>query len=163
VEYDITDVSAQRAIDTLEPLIEPQLQMKRLRFSREGCAADLTLRADEEKLWQILLNLLSNAIRFTAAEGAISIACAERDDMVLIEVGDTGIGIPSDRLAQIFEPFVQINRRLSTPSEGTGLGLAISRDLARGMGGDLQVESEVGKGATFVVVLPLASLSTAGE
>jgi PAS domain S-box-containing protein len=156
VEYDITDVSAQRAIDALEPLIEPQLRMKRLRFSRDGCADDLTLRADEEKLWQILLNLLSNAIRFTDAEGEISIACAERDDMVLIDVGDTGIGIPSDRLAQIFEPFVQINRRLSTPSEGTGLGLAISRDLARAMGGDITVESELGRGSTFRLELPRA-------
>jgi PAS domain S-box-containing protein len=156
VEYDITDVSVRRAIDTLEPLIEPQLRMKRLRFSREGCAEELTLRADEEKLWQILLNLLSNAIRFTAEEGAILISCAARDGVVGLQVRDTGIGIPSDRLSQIFEPFVQINRRLSAPNEGTGLGLAISRDLARAMGGDITVESELGHGSTFTLELPRA-------
>jgi PAS domain S-box-containing protein len=156
VEYDLADVSVQRTVDTLVPMIEPQLRSKRLHFSHDGCAEDLTLRADEEKLCQILLNLLSNAIRFTGEEGAISIACTERDDMVLIDVRDTGSGIPSDRLAQIFEPFVQINRRLSTPNEGTGLGLAISRDLARAMSGDITVESELGRGSTFTVALPRA-------
>jgi PAS domain S-box-containing protein len=156
VEYDIADVSVQRVLDALEPLIEPQLGMKRLRFKREVCAEDLTVRADEEKLWQIMLNLLSNAIRFTAAEGAITVSCAARDGLVLLKVWDTGIGIPADRLGQIFEPFVQINRRLSAPNEGTGLGLAISRDLARAMGGDITVESELGRGSTFTVVLPRA-------
>jgi signal transduction histidine kinase len=156
VEYDITEVSVGRAVDSLQPLIEPQLQLKRLHFSREGCADDLLVRADEEKLRQVLLNLLSNAIRFTAAEGAIAISCEPRDGVVLLEIRDTGIGIPADRLGQIFEPFVQINRRLSAPNEGTGLGLAISRDLARAMGGDITVESELGRGSTFTVTLPRA-------
>jgi PAS domain S-box-containing protein len=156
VEYDIADVSVRRAVDSLEPLIAPQLRLKRHRFSREDCAEDLTVRADEEKLWQILLNLLSNAIRFTAEEGAITIACGTRDGVVLLEVRDTGIGIPADRLGHIFEPFVQINRRLSAPNEGTGLGLAISRDLARAMGGDITVKSELGRGSSFTVVLPRA-------
>jgi signal transduction histidine kinase len=156
VEYDIADVSVGRAVDSLEPLIEPQLRIKQLRFSREGCADDLVVRADEEKLSQILLNLLSNAIRFTAAEGTIAISCVGRDSVVRMEVRDTGIGIPSDRLGQIFEPFVQINRRLSAPSEGTGLGLAISRDLARAMGGDITVESELGRGSAFTLTLPRA-------
>ena len=156
VEYDIADVSVGRAVDSLEPLIEPQLRIKQLRFSREGCADDLVVRADEEKLSQILLNLLSNAIRFTAAEGTIAISCVGRDSVVRMEVRDTGIGIPSDRLGQIFEPFVQINRRLSAPSEGTGLGLAISRDLARAMGGDITVESELGRGSAFKLTLPRA-------
>jgi PAS domain S-box-containing protein len=156
VEYDIGDVAVRRAIDTLEPLVQPQLRFKRIRFSRDACAEDLKARADEEKLGQILLNLLSNAIRFTREEGEITLSCEEHGDVVLIDVRDTGIGIPADRLGHIFEPFVQINRRLSAPHEGTGLGLAISRDLARAMGGDITVESELGVGSTFRVTLPRA-------
>jgi signal transduction histidine kinase len=68
-------------------------------------------------------------------------------------VTDTGIGIPADRRGAIFEPFVQLHRTLAQPAEGTGLGLAISRDLARGMGGELSVESEPGRGSTFTLML----------
>jgi signal transduction histidine kinase len=72
---------------------------------------------------------------------------------VYIHVADTGIGIPPDRRGAIFEPFVQLHRTLAQPAEGTGLGLAISRDLARGMGGELTVESEPGLGSTFTLAL----------
>jgi len=73
---------------------------------------------------------------------------------VSIAVRDTGVGIPADKLDSIFEPFVQLGRGLATTHEGTGLGLAVSRDLARGMGGELTVESEVGRGSVFTVTLP---------
>jgi signal transduction histidine kinase len=76
---------------------------------------------------------------------------------VYLRVTDTGIGIPTDRRASIFEPFVQLHRTLAQPSEGTGLGLAISRDLARGMGGELTVESEPGMGSTFTLLLERAN------
>jgi signal transduction histidine kinase len=78
------------------------------------------------------------------------------DDRVLIRVCDTGAGIPANKLTAIFEPFVQLGRTLTSPHEGTGLGLAISRDLARAMGGDITVESEVGAGSTFMLTLPRA-------
>jgi signal transduction histidine kinase len=76
---------------------------------------------------------------------------------VQIRVRDTGIGIPEDRFRSIFEPFVQAGRALNRPDEGVGLGLAISRDLARGMGGDITVESDVGRGSVFTVSLPRGS------
>ena len=71
-------------------------------------------------------------------------------------VEDTGIGIAADQIEKIFEPFVQVDRRLNRPMEGTGLGLAISRELARGMGGELTVESRLGEGSTFTLSLPRA-------
>ena len=100
--------------------------------------------------------MLSNAIKFTAAGGAITMRCEARGGAVTVAVEDTGIGIAAERLAHVFAPFVQIDRRLNSPHEGTGLGLAISRDLARGMGGDLTVESVFGEGSTFTVTLPRA-------
>ena len=95
----------------------------------------------------MLLNLLANAVKFTAPDGVIRVECAHDDAHVHIRVTDTGIGIPVDRRSAIFEPFVQLHRTLAQPAEGTGLGLAISRDLARGMGGELTVESEPGLGS----------------
>jgi signal transduction histidine kinase len=83
------------------------------------------------------------------------VECAARGARIEIAVKDTGIGIASDRLTQVFEPFVQVDQRLTRPHEGVGLGLAISRDLARGMGGDLSAESSLGEGSSFTLTLPV--------
>jgi signal transduction histidine kinase len=118
------------------------------------------VRADPEKVRQVLLNLLSNAIKFTAPGGRVDLACevvrggapgaGGGPAVVRLRVRDTGRGIPVGRLAAVFEPFVQVDRDLTHASQqGVGLGLAISRDLARGMGGDLTVESTPGAGSTF--------------
>lgn len=90
----------------------------------------------------------------TAAREAADAAGAR---MVAVRVADTGAGIAADRLASVFDPFVQIGRRLASPDEGVGLGLAISRELARAMGGNLTAESEVGVGSTFTLVLPMTT------
>jgi PAS domain S-box-containing protein len=153
VEYRVADVQVKDALDALEPLIGPQLLANQLTFVREHCV-DGHIRADPDKLQQILVNLLSNAVKFTGSGGTVSVRCEGDGDVVRIMVRDTGIGIPADRLDDVFAPFVQIDRRFNAPHEGTGLGLAISRDLARGMGGDLTAESEVGVGSQFILTLP---------
>jgi signal transduction histidine kinase len=135
----------------------PQAQAKRLRYEMRRCAPELAVRADPEKLRQILINLLSNAIKFTDEEGAITVECASDRRTVRLSVKDTGVGIAADQQEKIFEPFVQVDRRLNRPMEGTGLGLAISRELARGMGGELTVESRPGDGSTFTLSLPRAT------
>ena len=114
------------------------------------------MRADPEKLRQVLVNLLSNAVKFTDRGGRIEMACEATADHVALRVRDTGMGIPADKLEAVFEPFVQVDQRLTRPYEGTGLGLAISRDLARGMGGDIVAESRPGVGSTFTLSLPRA-------
>ena len=83
-------------------------------------------------------------------------SCVASEQFVDLIVRDTGIGIPADKLEAIFDPFVQVRSDLTRPHEGTGLGLAISRDLARGMGGDLLVESTVGGGSTFTLRIPFS-------
>jgi PAS domain S-box-containing protein len=156
VEYAIRDVAVCDVVDELDPLVAPQLAAKALTYDRTRCTERCVVRADADKLQQILLNVLSNAIKFTAPAGAITLRCREQGPHLAVAIEDTGIGIAPERWDDIFEPFVQIDRRLNTPHEGTGLGLAISRDLARGMGGDLTVESTPGVGSTFTLTLPRA-------
>ena len=154
VEYNIANVSIRQALDTLETLVSFQLSAKHLRFTREEHPECGMVRADPDKLQQVLVNLMSNAIKFSPEGGAVRIVGELVDDRVVIAVQDTGIGIARDRIEQVFAPFVQIDRRLNTPNDGVGLGLAISRDLARGMGGDLTAESEPGEGSKFLLTLP---------
>jgi PAS domain S-box-containing protein len=141
--------------DTVE-LMEPQARARDLELSpAEGC--ELVAHADEDKVRQVVLNLLSNALKFTPPGGRVTVWCEPGDDgrHAAIHVRDTGIGIAAEQLGQVFDPFVQVGRSLSAPTEGAGLGLAISRDLARAMGGELTAASVAGEGSTFTLVLPV--------
>ena len=156
VHYDVADVRVREALTTAESLVAPQARAKGLTLVVADAPPTLAARADPEKLRQVLVNLLSNAVKFTDAGGRIELSSDARDGRVAIRVRDTGIGIPPDKLEAIFDPFVQVRADLTRTHEGTGLGLAISRDLARGMGGDLGVESEPGVGSTFTLTLARA-------
>ena len=158
VEYQIRDVAIGELVIDLETLLVPQLHEKTLQFTQQACDAGVSVRADRERLRQILINLLVNAVKFTDAGGRIVLACSATDAEARIAISDTGRGIPADQLERIFEPFVQVDRQLTRASQqGVGLGLAISRELARGMGGELVAESTVGKGSVFTVTLPRGS------
>jgi signal transduction histidine kinase len=153
MEYQLTDVPLDATLAELEDLVRPQLSAKSLVYRCLRLDPAVTVWADRDKLEQILLNLLTNAIKFTE-EGEIVIECDTTENDVSIHVRDTGIGIAEEKIDLIFEPFVQVQSALTRTTQGSGLGLAISRDLARGMGGDLTVRSEVGKGSTFTLRLP---------
>jgi signal transduction histidine kinase len=156
VNFAIARVPMREVLLGVEALVLPQLKAKALRYVDAGECEDIEVLADEEKARQVLLNLLSNAIKFTPSGGEIRIDCATHGQWVDTTVSDSGAGIPADRLEAIFEPFVQVDRGLTSGQEGTGLGLAISRDLARHMGGDLLVASRLGAGSTFTLRLPRA-------
>jgi signal transduction histidine kinase len=135
-------------LDSLQPVIDPELQRKELLYECDPADPSLVVHADAEKVRQILVNLLANAMKFTANGGQIGVGAVRERDMVRIWVTDTGIGIPSDQLERVFEPFYQVDRGLTRKHPGMGLGLAIARDFARAMGGDLRLESQPGKGTT---------------
>jgi signal transduction histidine kinase len=135
-------------------LTQPQIAARGLRYRCMEVPPDLAVFADRGKVLQILVNLVSNAIKFTDAGGEISLAVDAAGDAVHVAVHDTGRGIPPSQLEAIFEPFVQVERPLRGTGEGVGLGLAISRELARAMGGDLQVASTLGTGSVFTLTLP---------
>lgn len=164
VDYAVEDVPIGEIVAEVTPMIEPQFVNKGVSFEVEPIP-DLAVRADREKVQQVLLNLLGNAVKFTPTGGRVRIDALRSThdpDRLLLRVRDTGIGIPPDRLDAIFEPFVQVDVSRTRDQEGTGLGLAISRDLARGMNGDLTAESTPGEGSTFILDLPLATRPPAG-
>ncbi|MGH2451218.1 MAG: sensor histidine kinase [Candidatus Limnocylindria bacterium] len=138
------------------------MTMVRERVARQGIGLDLTvdeidvINADERKVKQILFNLLTNAVKFTPDGGTISVTAAREGDHVLVSVRDTGIGIAPGDQARIFEEFRQVGEGRSLSSEGTGLGLTLTKALVELHGGRIWVESEVGKGSTFLFTLPLA-------
>jgi signal transduction histidine kinase len=167
IDLHMSNVSAHAILEDVAGLVAPQMQSKSLTCTITHCDPDLGAHTDAEKARQILLNLLTNAYKFTDRGGRVGLSCSKGSGFgpdgstpvhfVSIRVADSGRGIPADKLAAIFEPFVQIDRRQTPePDQGLGLGLAISRDLARAMGGDLIVESIPGKGSTFTLNLPAA-------
>lgn len=156
LEYTFQEVPLAEAITEVGSLLEPQFTSKRIAFSPPVCEREIVVRADPDKLRQILINLLTNAVKFTGPDGGVSVACGVSVGHAVVHVRDTGCGIPGSMVERVFEPFVQLERSLTNTTQGTGLGLAISRDLARGMHGDLTVESIVGKGSVFTLTLPLA-------
>lgn len=131
-------------LSSVEPLVSPLAQVKGIALSVQECDPSLQLLGDEERMRQILLNLVGNAIKFTPEGGWVLLTCEKTGVSVDIHVRDSGPGISLEKQQTIFDPFVQVDRRLNSPQESVGLGLAISRDLARALGGELSVESVPG-------------------
>jgi PAS domain S-box-containing protein len=154
VRYNLGPVSVGAALRSAEALMAPHLRAKGLRFEITGAVDRVFVRADEERFQQILLNLFSNAVKFTDRGGLIRVDVDATPQLVRLHVSDSGIGIPREKLGVIFEPFVQVDPNYTRTHEGVGLGLAISRDLARGMDGDLTVSSIEGEGSRFTLALP---------
>lgn len=152
--YRTADVPVRDFLTSAVTLMKPTMEKKGLSDHGLACDPDITVRADPDRTRQILLNLLNNAVKFTASGGHLELGCEAADEVVHIRVSDSGAGIPPDRLEDIFNPFVQVGAGRTDSKVGVGLGLAISRDLARGMHGDLTVDSTVGVGSTFTLTLP---------
>jgi signal transduction histidine kinase len=156
IEFDLRPLDARALLAGVKPLVASLAKAKGIALRVEHDRRPLQVLADRERATQVLLNLVGNAIKFTPEGGSVVLSSAAADRWVDFHVRDDGPGIDRDKQDRIFEAFMQVDRRLSTPQDGVGLGLAISRDLARGMGGELSVESAPGEGSTFTVRLPAA-------
>ncbi len=154
VTYSIRAVSAFDALCTTEAVVAPLAADHRVRLDVTPCPENLLVRADSDKLKQILVNLTANAIKFTPPGGSIAVTCRNDADSVSFDVTDTGAGIARDKLRDIFEPYVQVGAPMVDNFGGSGLGLAISREFASAMAGSLSVTSEVGRGSVFTLRLP---------
>jgi signal transduction histidine kinase len=141
----------------VESLCALQAKAKGLELIFTPSTTDVMVAADSERFQQILLNLITNAIKFTSV-GSVRVTCSSDDGMVRVRVTDTGVGVRPADVDRVFEPFVQIDRHLTTAAQqGVGLGLSISREMARAMSGDLTLQSIEGTGSAFTLSLPLAS------
>jgi signal transduction histidine kinase/CheY-like chemotaxis protein len=150
----------------LSPVLEHGLAMVRERAERTGISLELTtdpaldtVWADELKLKQVVLNLLTNAVKFTEAGGSVTVSARRNGDVAEVTVRDTGVGIADEHRERIFEAFQRGGRGVRTSTEGTGLGLTLSRRIVELHGGRLWMESEVGKGSLFSFSLPLAPVA----
>ena len=124
----------------------------RLEFDKNACS-ELYIHADYRRLKQLIINILSNAVKYNRKNGTIQVMCTQSGDKIQISITDTGAGISEYKLNQLFKPFHRLHQ--SEHIEGTGIGLMISRDLARLMKGDITVRSKEGEGSTFTISLPV--------
>jgi signal transduction histidine kinase len=155
IEVYAADLSVEEVLASVEAMILPQAGDKGICYRSRAPQVEARVRGDPERISQILLNLVGNAVKFTPAGGTVAVRCEVGEETVAFHVSDTGRGIPADRLQSIFEPFVQVRSDAADdPSrQGVGLGLAISRELARAMGGELEAKSREGEGSTFTLTL----------
>lgn len=152
-EFGLTDVFKE-----MQSMFMPHAEQKKINFEIQPTEKTPKVYGDPERTRQILINLLSNAFKFTPENGTIRIGAAVKDEKVAVSVSDSGMGIPADQLESIFNKFEQVKgvrTKLGSQQKGTGLGLAIVKSLAEAQGGTIRVESQLGKGSDFIFTVPL--------
>ncbi len=154
----LISIAVNPVLSEVEGLCILQAKANGLELKVAECQHEIFATADAERFQQILLNLVTNAIKFTPKDGSIIVTADDDSGFVRVRVKDTGVGVRPLDVERVFEPFVQVDRHLTSDTQqGVGLGLSISRELARAMSGDLTLESVEGIGSTFTLTLPIAS------
>jgi signal transduction histidine kinase len=149
-EFDLRD-----AIEGVHRVVAPLAQQKQQVLELD--VGDVgTVRLDQARLRQVLLNVLSNAVKYTPDGGSVATAAHRRDRSIDITVRDSGIGIAAQDQATVFDDFKRIDSTYVRTQQGTGLGLSLARRLVRLMGGDITLDSEPGRGSTFTITIPAA-------
>ena len=153
-ELTLAPASVRAVCETAAQMVQPMAQRRRQVMRIELPEPGLMVRGDSRRLQQVLINLLGNAVKFTAEGGLLGLRVAASAEEVRVSVWDEGIGISAEEQPRLFQPFVQVDNRLSREYSGTGLGLSLVRQLVAMHGGRVAVESALGRGSTFTVTLP---------
>jgi CheY-like chemotaxis protein len=153
-ELNLAPASIRTVCETAVQMVQPMAQRRRQTVKVELPEPGLLVRGDARRLQQVLINLLGNAVKFTPEGGLLGLRVAASDAEVRVSVWDEGIGISAEEQPRLFQPFVQVDNRLSREYSGTGLGLSLVRQLVTMHGGRVAVESALGRGSTFTVTLP---------
>ncbi|MEA2706615.1 MAG: hypothetical protein QOH22_1403 [Gemmatimonadaceae bacterium] len=153
-------MSVNHTLSDAAALVEPMASAKHLKLVVKLMSEDQSIQTDGTKLRQMLVNLLSNGIKFTE-KGEVHLGCAVSDGVLEVSIADTGVGIAAENIEYVFEPFWQAEQTATRKTGGTGLGLSVTRKLARLLGGDVTVASRMGAGTTFLLTLPMKA--PAGE
>ncbi len=155
-QWDFTEVNLGKLINDLSTDVDVLCQEKGLSF-RLGHTEDLVVKGDEIRLRGLFMNLLDNAVRYTPSPGSVSVSVRREEQMTVVAITDTGVGIPAEDMPLVFERFYRVDKSRLRSEGGSGLGLAICRHIAEAHGGKIEVESRIGVGSTFSVWLPLQS------
>jgi PAS domain S-box-containing protein len=158
MELEISQISAAQLLGSCLSVINAQAQKKNIQVHQKLPSNDLRIHVDEARLRQVLLNLLTNAVKFTPERGHVALGLAQVGESICFTVTDTGCGIAEADLPKIFQPFVQIDGQLNRKYEGLGLGLALAYQIVQLHGGSIEVQSQVNRGSCFTVLLPVACL-----
>jgi len=160
IELQRANLDLTRVIPEVAGALRPLIEAKRQRLRLDLEDALPAVWADGDRVTQILTNLVSNALKYTPAEGSISVAARRDDGFVRVDVSDTGVGLSTEAQAQLFTKFFRVPDRSPQAATGTGLGLAITRSLVELHGGHITVSSAPGQGSTFTFSLPVLGAST---
>ncbi len=156
LKFNFENVSINAAITNVISLVETKAKEKKITIHNNVRENFPMIRADKDKLTQIFVNILDNAVKFTPESGRITIAAKEADAYTAVSISDTGIGVPRDEIQRLGERFYRVDRSRSRDLGGTGLGLSIVKHLMIAHGGRMEIESELGRGTFGVFVVPLA-------
>ncbi len=154
IKVQFVPVDIVKLIERVADVIKPLAREKGIAFEHNSSNVSLTVNADADRLYQVLINLLDNALRVTKRGGKITVDVQEKSDVINISVTDTGPGIDPNEIPLIWERFYKVNKSRTRKGSGTGLGLAISKKIIELHGGTIEVSSELGKGSTFSFKIP---------
>src|SRR6267143_4663040 len=155
-KIELREVDLERLLRTLESSFSVLAMQRNISFSvNHGNGLPSKVHWDEDRINEVLGNLLSNAFKFTERGGKVALSVAPDDGQVVVTVADTGAGISGEQVPHIFDKFFQADNQAAAATKGTGLGLAIAKEIVEAHGGQITVESKVGEGTTFVVRLPV--------
>ena len=150
---EVSDVNMNELLKEVTPIIDQLAERQKLSFTVQ-MEEMIRLEADKEKVKQLLINLLANAVNYTPEDGKVILKIDDKDDYIRIRVQDTGIGIEQEQIRRIFERFYRVDKARSRNTGGTGLGLAIVKHIVEGHRGSITIDSELSKGTSFTIYLP---------
>ncbi|MCX5849593.1 MAG: ATP-binding protein [Deltaproteobacteria bacterium] len=155
LSFNYEEISLRNALEGVIPLVEAKVKLKNITIHNKVPQNDVMIRADRDRLTQILVNVLDNAVKFTQENGIVSIECEQKDSYAVLTITDTGIGIPKEEVQRLGERFYRVDRSRSRDLGGTGLGLSIVKHLMIAHGGRMEIESQLGRGTKVSLFFPL--------
>ncbi len=155
INFRFEDVILQDVIGSVLPLMEAKAEVKKIRIENQVQAQIPRVRGDRDRLCQVFVNLLDNALKFTPEGGRVTIDAEEKADGIVVSISDTGMGIPREEIQRLGERFYRVDKTRSRELGGTGLGLSIVKHLMLAHGGKMEIESQLGQGTKVILFFPI--------
>jgi two-component system phosphate regulon sensor histidine kinase PhoR len=158
LDFRFEEISLRNALEGVIPLVEAKANFKNIAIHNKVPENDVTIRADRDRLTQILVNVLDNAVKYTPEFGSITVESEQKDNDAVLTIADTGIGIPKEEVQRLGERFYRVDRSRSHDLGGTGLGLSIVKHLMVAHGGRMEIESQLGRGTKVSLFFPVVKV-----